>query len=148
MLEVARRKGPHLTWIEADLVDVDLGRRFGAVVLAGNVMIFLAPGTEGAVLANLARHLEGGGLLVAGFSTNAGLDLASYDRLAAAAAWSLVERWATWDRDPEIPGGDYAVSVHRLPWAVPRRAPRPSAAPRRAPSGGTPPRPRRGRSSR
>jgi SAM-dependent methyltransferase len=119
MLDVARRKGPHLTWIEADLVHVDLGRRFGAVVLAGNVMVFLAPGTEGAVLANLARHLEGGGLLVAGFSTNAGLDTPSYDRLAAACGLELVERWATWGRDPEIPGGDYAVSVHRLPGSSP-----------------------------
>jgi SAM-dependent methyltransferase len=114
MLEAARRKGPHLTWIEADLVDVDLGRRFDAVVLAGNVMIFLAPGTAGPALANLARHLEGGGLIVAGFSTDAGLDTASYDRLAAAAGLELVERWATWGRDPEVRGGDYAVSVHRL----------------------------------
>lgn len=115
MLEVARRNGPAITWVEADLVDVDLGRRFDAAVLAGNVMIFLAPGTEGAVLANLARHLGPGGLLVAGFSTTAGLDVATYDRLAAAAGLHPVERWATWDRAPEVAGGDYAVSVHRLP---------------------------------
>jgi len=115
MLEVARRKGPAITWIEADLVDLDLGRRFEAVVLAGNVMIFLAPGTEGAVVANLAGHLEAGGLLVAGFSTDAGLDLAAYDRLAATAGLDLVERWATWDRAPEVAGGNYAVSVHGRP---------------------------------
>lgn len=114
MLEVARRKAPQLAWVEADLVDVDLGRRFGAIVLAGNVMIFLAPGTEGPVLANLVRHLESGGRLVAGFSTEAGLDLATYDRLAVAAGLELVERWATWSREPEAPGGTYAVSVHRL----------------------------------
>jgi SAM-dependent methyltransferase len=114
MLEAARRKGPQLTWVESDLVDVDLGRSFGAVVLAGNVMIFVAPGTEGEVLANLARHLESDGLLVSGFSTDAGLDLVSYDRLAAAAGLELVERWATWSRQPEAPGGTYAVSVHRL----------------------------------
>ncbi len=114
MLEAARRKGPQLTWVESDLVDVDLGRSFGAVVLAGNVMIFVAPGTEGEVLANLARHLESDGLLVSGFSTDAGLDLVSYDRLAAAAGLELVERWATWSSQPEAPGGTYAVSVHRL----------------------------------
>ena len=114
MLEAARRKAPHLTWVEADLVDVDLGRRFGAVVLAGNVMIFVAPGTEGPVLANLVRHLEDDGLLVAGFSTDRSLDLSTYDRLAAAAGLELVERWRTWDREPHVPGSDYAVSVHRL----------------------------------
>jgi SAM-dependent methyltransferase len=114
MLAVARRKGPQLAWVEADLVDVDLGRCFDAVVLAGNVMIFVAPGTEGAVLANLARHLESGGLLVAGFSTDAGLDLPTYDELATAAGLELLERWATWSRQPEVPAGPYAVSVHRL----------------------------------
>jgi SAM-dependent methyltransferase len=114
MLAVARRKGPQIQWLEADLLDVDVGRSFDAVVLAGNVMIFVAPGTEGPVLSNMARHLESGGLLVAGFSTDAGLDLASYDRLAAAAGLELVERWGTWQRAAETAGSNYAVSVHRL----------------------------------
>ena len=61
MLAVARDKAPLLHWVEADLVDVDLGRTFDGVVMAGNVMIFLTPGTEGAVVANLTRHLEDGG---------------------------------------------------------------------------------------
>jgi len=113
MLEAARRKAPQLEWVEADLVDVELGRRFGAVVLAGNVMLFVAPGTEGQVLTNLARHLEDDGLLVAGFSTDRSLALPTYDRLAAAAGLTLAERWATWDRQPHGPGSDYAVSVHR-----------------------------------
>ena len=114
MLDVARRKGPQLSWVQADLLDVDVGRSFDAVVLAGNVMIFVAPGTEGPVLSNMARHLESGGLLVAGFSTDAGLDLPSYDRLAAAVGLELVERWGTWQRGAEAPGSHYAVSVHRL----------------------------------
>jgi SAM-dependent methyltransferase len=113
MLAVARRKGPQIQWLEADLLDVDVGRSFDAVVLAGNVMIFVAPGTEEPVLSNMARHMESGGLLVAGFSTDAGLDLASYDRLAAAAGLELVERWGTWQRAAEAPGSNYAVSVHR-----------------------------------
>ena len=37
---------------------------FDAIVLAGNVMIFLAPGSEATVVANLARHLTPGGALV------------------------------------------------------------------------------------
>jgi SAM-dependent methyltransferase len=57
MLERARAKDPALTWVHADLAGVDLGRTFDVVVMAGNVMIFLAPGTEAKVVANLARHL-------------------------------------------------------------------------------------------
>ncbi len=112
MLDVARSKDPGLPWVHADLIDVDLRRTFDAVVLAGNVMIFLAPGTEGRVVANLARHLAEDGLLVAGFELQSGrLDLAAYDAHAAAAGLTLAARWATWDRQP-FAGGSYAVSVH------------------------------------
>ena len=115
MLDKARTKAPALRWIQADLAEVDLGRTFDTVVLAGNVMIFLAPGTEGAVVANLARHVAPGGWLVAGFSLEPGrLDLATYDADADAAGLGLADRWATWDRQP-FEGGGYAVSVHRRP---------------------------------
>jgi SAM-dependent methyltransferase len=115
MLEVARSKGPDLPWILGDLAHVDLARTFDVVVLAGNVMIFLAPATEALVLANMARHVAPGGALVAGFSLEPGrLDLATYDAQAGAAGLALAERWATWDRRP-YEGGDYAVSVHRRP---------------------------------
>jgi len=114
MLEVARAKAPALQWVEADLAAVKLDQRFEAAVMAGNVMIFVTPGTEAAVLRNVAAHLVPGGLLVAGFSLRShGLDLRGYDELAAAAGLDLVERWATWEREPFEPGGDYAVSVHR-----------------------------------
>ena len=122
MLAVARDKRPELTWVLADLVEVDCARRFEAVVMAGNVMIFLAPGTEADVVANMARHLQPAGRLVAGFSLQPGrLDLAAYDGHARAAGLVLDERWATWDRRP-FTGGDYAVSVHRRPAASAGRA--------------------------
>ena len=114
MLSTARRKAPELEWHHADLATIDLGRAFDVVLLAGNVMIFLTPGTEGAVLANLARHLAPGGSLIAGFSLRPGqLTVEGYDRLAAAAGLLLVDRWSTWQRDPWRPGGDYQLSVHR-----------------------------------
>ena len=113
MLAVARDKSPQLRWVTGDLATVDLGRAFDVVVLAGNVMIFLAPGTEAAVPANMARHVRPGGALVAGFQVQpTGLQLAAYDRHCAAAGLALEQRWATWDREP-FGGGDYAVSVHR-----------------------------------
>ena len=113
MLAVARDKAPHLAWVAGDLASVDLGRSFDIVVLAGNVMIFLAPGTEATVVATMARHLRPGGALVAGFQLRpGGLALATYDGHCRAAGLDLEQRWATWDREP-FRGGDYAVSVHR-----------------------------------
>ena len=120
MLAVARTKAPDLEWVLADLSELDLRqgdgrRRFEAAVLAGNVMIFVVPGTEGAVVERIAGHLRPGGLMVAGFQVMADrLPLERYDELAAAVGLTLAERFATWDRDPWVPGGDYAVSVHRL----------------------------------
>lgn len=118
MLGTARRKGEGAEWVLADLAEVDLGRRFDAIVMAGNVMIFLAPGTEAAVVANLARHLEPGGVLIAGFQLQPGrLGIDDYDSHCSAAGLELAERWATWDREPWAAGGGYAVSVHRAPEA-------------------------------
>lgn len=119
MLRAARDKRPDLRWVAADLADpvgMALDRTFDVAVMAGNVMIFVTPGTEGRVLANVAALLRPGGLLVAGFSLRpGGLDLATYDRLAGDAGLEPVDRWATWDREPFVPGSDYAVSVHRRP---------------------------------
>lgn len=107
----ARVKAPELEWHHADLATVALGRTFELVVLAGNVMIFLAPGTEPAVLANLAAHLEPGGRLIAGFRLGRRhLPLTELDTYASAAGLSLSERFATWDGTP-FADGDYAVSV-------------------------------------
>jgi SAM-dependent methyltransferase len=115
MLDVARSKQPDLPWLLGDLTKADLGRTFDVVLAAGNVMIFLAPGTEARVVANLARHVAPGGFLVAGFALQPGrLDLATYDAHADAAGLAPADRWATWDRQP-FEGGDYAVSVHRRP---------------------------------
>ncbi len=113
MLSTARRKGPAIAWHCADLASIDLGRTFDVILLAGNVMIFLAPGSEGAVVANLGRHLAPDGRLIAGFSLRPShLTIEEYDRVVVHAGLSFGERW-TWDRDPWNPEGDYQVSVHR-----------------------------------
>lgn len=115
MLAGARVKAPEQRWLEADLADLPNGLDdgFDLVVLAGNVMIFVAPGTEGRVLDNLSRLLVPGGMLVAGFQLRPDrLSLAEYDRLCADRGLELAQRWATWDRE-DFAGGDYAVTVHR-----------------------------------
>ena len=114
MLVTARAKAPEITWLDGDIAEPpDVGSPFDVVLLAGNVMIFLGPGTEERVVGGLAERLAPGGLLVAGFTVRPDrLPLEEYDRLAAAAGLVFENRWATWDRTP-FANGDYAVSVHR-----------------------------------
>ncbi|MFF4608413.1 class I SAM-dependent DNA methyltransferase [Streptomyces albidoflavus] len=113
MLATARRLAPGLAWHRSDLAGLDLGRSFDVVVMAGNVPLFTAPGTEAALVAGVARHVRpGGGRLVAGFSLDRGYTLEAYDAHASAAGLDLEARYATWDREP-YDGGAYAVSVHR-----------------------------------
>jgi SAM-dependent methyltransferase len=117
MLNVARQKAPQLAWLEGDLADpgMMLDRRFDVVVMAGNVLIFVAPGTEGKVVANLAGYLEPGGRMIAGYSLQpGGLSVAAHDELAAQAGLSLEDRWSTWDKAPFTAQSTYAVSVHRI----------------------------------
>ena len=117
MLDAARRKAPQLQWFCADLASLDLDERFAMVVMAGNVMIFVEPGTEAQVVARMAAHLVAGGRLVAGFQLGQNLGLDQYDEAAAAVGLALEARFATWDGDPFTPDARYAVSVHRLPGA-------------------------------
>lgn len=115
MLAEARAKAPRLSWIDADLCGLELGRTFDVVVLPGNVMIFLRPGTEHAVVASMAAHLAPEGVLIAGFQLDHAYGLERYDADCAAAGLTAVERHATWECDSWYPGADYAVSVHRRP---------------------------------
>lgn len=115
MLDRAREKAPALDWRERDLSTMDDGDVFDLVVLAGNVLIYVTPGSEDDVVAAMARHLRHGGLLVAGFQLQrerfsvVGPD--GLDAIAAKHGLTAVARWATWDRDPWTPTSDYAVSV-------------------------------------
>ncbi len=113
MLAVAADKSPGLDWRRADLATLDLGRTFDLVVAAGNVMIFVAPGTESLVVERLASHHDPGGRLVTGVQlVVGGYGVADYDRHAAAAGLEPVDRFGGWHREP-FRGGGYAVSVHR-----------------------------------
>ncbi len=113
MIRQARAKAPDLTWIKADLTSIDLQREFDVVVMAGNVMIFVAPGSEAATVANMARHLRPGGVLIAGFQLGQRYGLDDYERECAAAGLASLARHATWDACTWSPASGYAVSVHR-----------------------------------
>ena len=112
MLATARRTMPEVEWVQSDMAALDLGRTFDLVVMAGNVPLFTAPGTEAALVAGSARHVRAGGLLIAGFQLGRGYALDDYDAHCSAAGLRPAERFATWGRAPFVEGGDYAVSVH------------------------------------
>jgi 2-polyprenyl-3-methyl-5-hydroxy-6-metoxy-1,4-benzoquinol methylase len=113
MLATARRLAPTLTWIEADVRDLHLDRTFDVVVMAGNVPLFTAPGTQADLVAGCARHVAPGGALVSGFQLGRGYALDDYDAHCRVCGLTLEARYATWDRLPYPGDGSYAVSVHR-----------------------------------
>ena len=122
LVELAR-EDDDTRFVVADLSTLSLthDQEFHCVLLAGNVVPFLADGTLPQVLERLRAHLAPGGYLVAGFGLGPNLpegaatvDLRAYDRLATSCGLSYIARYATWERAPFVPGGDYAVSVHRL----------------------------------
>src|SRR5215218_10064597 len=113
MIAAARAKAPELDWVTADLADLDRPQRFDVVVLAGNVVPYVAPERRARAVAACVAHLAPGGRLVAGFRLQPGWPTPDdYDRLCAAAGALPDDRFATWER-ATYAGGDYVVSVHR-----------------------------------
>ncbi len=109
--------GPH--WLVADLAELDLAALgepapFDAAVVAGNVMAFVGPGTEAAVLAGIRAHLRPDAFAVVGFHVDR-YRLADFDRHVAEAGFVLESRFATWDLRPWRDDADFAVSVLRVP---------------------------------
>jgi 2-polyprenyl-3-methyl-5-hydroxy-6-metoxy-1,4-benzoquinol methylase len=113
MITAARQKAPNLEWLALDLADLDRPERFDMVVLAGNVVPYVAAARRPAAVAACARHVVPGGRLLAGFQLQDGWPtLAEYHDWCGAAGLELEDRFATWDREPYA-DGNYAVSVHR-----------------------------------
>ncbi|WP_164873367.1 class I SAM-dependent methyltransferase [Rhodococcus xishaensis] len=114
VLVAAAREHPELMVHEADLATLDLpGDRFDAIVAAGNVMIFVARGTERQILTHFADHLVPGGIFVAGFATDYEYSVDEFDLDLAAVGLMLEQRYATWDLRPWHEGADWAVTVAR-----------------------------------
>lgn len=113
VLVAAARTQPGITVHQADLAELELGQVFDVVVCAGNVLVFLAPGSERGVLGRLAGHLSADGRLVVGFATDRDYTVAGFDDDCAAVGLVLEQRFATWDLRPWIWTADWAVSVLR-----------------------------------
>jgi 2-polyprenyl-3-methyl-5-hydroxy-6-metoxy-1,4-benzoquinol methylase len=121
LIDAARTEHPALPWFVADLSDVDLTGSgelpgpFDAVILAGNVMVYLAPGSEGAVLSHLASGVRPDGVIVTGFATDREYGVPDFDNDARAAGLVLEHRFATWDLRPWRDDASFAVTVLRRP---------------------------------
>jgi SAM-dependent methyltransferase len=114
MIAAARAKAPELDWWHADLAGFGTDRRFDLVVMAGNVIPYVAEGSRSAAVAACARVLVPGGRLVAGFSLRPGWPTAQeYEGWCTDAGLTAEDRFATWDGD-RFAGGDYLVAVHVL----------------------------------
>jgi 2-polyprenyl-3-methyl-5-hydroxy-6-metoxy-1,4-benzoquinol methylase len=120
LIEAARADHPSSTWLVADLADLDLTAAgqpelFDAAIAAGNVMPYLAPNSEQAVLSRLAAHLREDGVVVVGFGLDRGYSLRDFDAHAAGAGLRLEHRFATWDLRPWREDASFAVTVLRRP---------------------------------
>lgn len=116
LIEAAREDHPGPTFVVDDLSTMSLtAPPFDAIVAAGNVMVFLEPGTEGRVLSRLAAHLHPDGFVVTGFATDRAYGVAAFDADVVAAGLALEHRFATWDLRPWRSDAEFAVSVLRRP---------------------------------
>ncbi|MFK4246933.1 class I SAM-dependent methyltransferase [Micromonospora chokoriensis] len=120
LVAAARADYPGPTWLVADLAELDLPalgetEPFDAAVLAGNVLAFVAVGTEPEVLRRVAGHLRPDGVLTVGFGTERGYPLTAFDADAVAAGLRVEHRFATWDLRPWRDDAPFAVTVLRRP---------------------------------
>ena len=114
------RRPPGPRWLVADLAELDLAAAgepepFDAAVVAGNVMAFVAPGTEPEVLRRLANHLRPDGVALVGFGLDRGYRLADFDHDVDLTGLRREHRFATWDLRPWHEESDFAVTVLRRP---------------------------------
>ncbi|CAM3299283.1 class I SAM-dependent DNA methyltransferase [Tsukamurella hominis] len=113
LIAAAQEDHPGPRWLVQDLAELDLDGTFDAIVCAGNVLVFVAEGTETTVLANFRKHLTPDGFAIVGFHTNRGLTPDQLDAHAAEAGLRTDLRLATWDVKPWHDGADFAVSILR-----------------------------------
>lgn len=121
LVAIARDRYPDARYLTSDLLALtpavlraaDAPDEFDVVVLAGNVMVYLAPGTEPDALRVLTALVVPGGRIVTGFATDREYTVAAFDADAAAAGLVAEHRFATWHLAPWTPDADWAVTILR-----------------------------------
>lgn len=116
LVEAGRQQYPGVPLTRLDLLEVSPAvGTFELIVCAGNVIVYVEPGTERSVLTALDSVLDPGGRAVFGFATDRDYGLDAFDADTAAVGWSLEGRYATWQLDAFHDGADWAVSIFRKP---------------------------------
>jgi SAM-dependent methyltransferase len=116
LIAAAREDHPGPRWLVDDLASLSLDEDpFDAAVLAGNVLVFVTPGSERAALERVAAHVRPDGVVVAGFATDRDYRLDAFDRDCIAVGLVLEQRFATWDLRPWRDDSDWAVTILRKP---------------------------------
>jgi SAM-dependent methyltransferase len=109
LVEEARRQHG-ITVVLDDLATMALDpQSFDAVVAAGNVMVFLAPGTESRVLRRWHDAVVPGGVVILGFATDREYTVDSAERDLVAVGFSGVQRFSTWSVEPWRPDSEWVV---------------------------------------
>jgi SAM-dependent methyltransferase len=112
LIAAAREDHPGPEWLVGDLTTLDLpDHDFDAIVAAGNVMAFVAPGTRIGILRRLRAHLAPGGRVVTGFGAGREYPFADFLADVAAAGLRPDLLLATWDLRPFTPDADFLVAV-------------------------------------
>jgi SAM-dependent methyltransferase len=117
LVAAARQNHPRLRFEVADLSTLELPDEapFDAAVLAGNVLVYVAPGSEQQVLTRVAAHVRPAGVIVIGFATGRDYSPAALDRDCADIGLIVEHRFATWDLRPWRDDADWVVTVLRVP---------------------------------
>ncbi len=118
LIDAARVDHPGPRYHVADLATLDLPsvgevEPFDGALMAGNVIVFVAPGSETAVLRRVRAHLAPDGFLVVGFHTDRHLTVGQFDTHVEEAGFQVEHRFATWDLRPWRDDAGFAVSVLR-----------------------------------
>lgn len=116
LIGAAQEDHPGPRWLVGDLAELDLAARgieqpFDAIVVAGNVVTFLAPSTRRLVLSRLSAHLAPEGRLVIGFGADRGYEFDDFRADVKASKLIIDLEVATWDLQPFVDEADFLVAV-------------------------------------
>ena len=116
LISAAEHDHPGLTWLVADLAELDLpamGKAdgFDIIICAGNVMTFLDPATRKPVLDRLATHLRPGGRIVTGFGADRAYSFEEFFDDVEQVGLTPDLLLSTWDLRPFTRDADFLVAV-------------------------------------